>query len=344
MKRTENTKIPDPVKLKDQPLSSYKYIAYDKGFNTIEEMAVYFQVDRNELELLIRNKKGSRAKICTGCVKKLREKRFLYHGKEWSVMDIVHLTGLSKAVVEKRVQRGWSIERIIETPVRHKGEYDLTVDGVSYDSIESLADAFRANAVTVAQRLREGKTAKEAVAATKYTHSAGSREVYAFGRVYPSMKALCRDKGVNYHTIMSMKGSHPDTAVETLVSHQLDKPVYKYRVYGKYYTSLKQIAVAYGIRTEALYYKVRDGGDEETLEAIIESEHEREERDGSGKGYKHTVFGIGYPTIAKACAANGVSPQFVYQRKKGGLSVEEAIEYALENGVGLARKPEKASA
>lgn len=345
MENTKNAALTGPVKIEDQPLSDFKYIAGKYGFNTVEEMAVHCKVDRDELEAMITAGGERRSKNCTGYIKKLRKKQYdkqrTYKGRLYTNKELIELTGLPKSTIEKRIQHGWNVEKILQEAKQQNGEYDLTIDGVTYPTIKEAALAYGQNPVTVESRLRNGKTAAEAVLAVKPRKGGNGRNqgVFAFGEWFTSLKALCNSKGLNYASFMSLKRSHPEMSVETLAIRQLFTPAYKYAVYGKGYETLKQISDVFDVDYYFLTSRMQDRT-YATIEDIIEDWHRSdgrrlEKKEKKEKVFKHTVLGVGYTTITGACRANGVKPEFVYQKTKGGMTVEEAIKYALEKGIGL---------
>lgn len=341
MKENKNAAV-KRVKIEDQPLSTYRYIAYQKGFNTIEEMAVYHDVDRDKLEAKIIAGGERRSKICTGYIKELKKEQYdelrTYKGHLYTNKELCELTGLPKSTVEKRIQHKWRAERILAEARRPRNDYDLVIDDVRYSTIREAAEVYGVNATTVQARLAKGMTLKEAVQATTCRNGGQTaREIYVFGECYESEKAACKAKGVNYATFKSMKRQHPNIAAETIIMQQMNQTPYRYIVYGEKYRTLKEISIAYDINYRRLYDGMKDRK-YSTIEEIIEDDHKNDKKNWKKKDrtYKHTVLGVGYTTITGACRANGVKPEFVYQkRRENGLTVEEAIKYALENGIGL---------
>ncbi len=340
--KKENKNAVKRVKIEDQPLSSYRYIAYQKGFNTIEEMAVYHDVDRAKLEALIIADGQRRSKICTGYIRELKKEQYdeqrFYKGHQYTNKEICELTGLPKSTVEKRIQHKWRVERILAEARRPLNDYDLVIDDVRYSTIREAAEAYDINAVTVQSRLAKGMALKEAVQATTCRNGGQTaKEIYVFGECYESEKAACKAKGVNYATFKSMKRQHPNISTETIIMQQMNQTPYRYIVYGEKYRTLKAVSIAYDVKYSRLYAGMKDPK-YSTIEEIIEAAHKKDQKSWKKKEkvFKHTVLGVGYTTITGACKANGVKPDFVYQkRRENGFTVEEAIQYALENGVGL---------
>lgn len=351
----ENTKKNNFVKLEDQPLSSYRYIAYGVGFDSIGEIANYFDIDEKELTELINNRKDTRKKIITGCVTKLRKYNLVYDGKPITVKEICEMTGLSRSVVEKRALRKWSAERIINTPKRKMGQYDLSVGGKTYATVNELAVAYGQKPVTVQYRLQKGMSAQEAVKPVQEkTWPCGDEiEVYVFGKKYSSLTKMCEEQGVKYSTAMRKKAEHPSVSWENIIVSLTVKTAGRYIVHGKAYPTLKQISEVYNVPYDPFWHYVRNpvskkyGITFSTIEEILDFFINRDKYIPVAKQKKKKekekiyCFGKTYNSISEACREYKVSDKFVYQKlryerkKENGLTAGQIIEYAKENKVGI---------
>lgn len=67
------------IPLKDQPLSSYRWIAYRKGYNNLHEVAEHFNVSYTALKKSVSQLPESE-KVITGIIKKLCKYDMTYKG------------------------------------------------------------------------------------------------------------------------------------------------------------------------------------------------------------------------------------------------------------------------
>lgn len=275
MTKTKKTTISNPstpIKLEDQPLSSYPWIAFQQGFNSLEEVARHFKVDEKDLKKRVKERKGKRKKVITGIIMEMRRVNGLtYKGKPVTVKELAEISGLSYATVQKRARRGWTGEEIVNTPKQDKIDKVYFVDGERFETIAELAKAYGKAYSTISSRLRNGMTAAEAVhtPSAREKHKSNSKVVFCMGQKFESLQKLCDYYELNYQTVNHHRLEHPEECLDYIVMRLLHKPMYQYIVYGRGFSTLVEIAEYYEISYEYLIRSVRKGNFS-TIEEIIE--------------------------------------------------------------------------
>lgn len=239
MTKTKKTTISNPstpIKLEDQPLSSYPWIAFQQGFNSLEEVARHFKVDEKDLKKRVKERKGKRKKVITGII-----------------MEMRRVNGLTN------------------TPKQDKIDKVYFVDGERFETIAELAKAYGKAYSTISSRLRNGMTAAEAVhtPSAREKHKSNSKVVFCMGQKFESLQKLCDYYELNYQTVNHHRLEHPEECLDYIVMRLLHKPMYQYIVYGRGFSTLVEIAEYYEISYDYLIRSVRKGNFS-TIEEIIE--------------------------------------------------------------------------
>lgn len=268
--KSNNSKIV-PIALEDQPLSCYKWIAYRKGYNTLYEVAEHFSIKYEELKKAVEKAELSQKKDITGVVKKFRKWDKSFGEEELSVDDIVKITGLSKQTIGKRLTRGWTVERIINTPCRKKNKVeDYKIDGKVYHGLGAVSQAFNISRITLQWRVSKGMSIEEAVF-TPIEKCFIDSSFWCMGKKWKNFSELCSEYNLSEATVRDNQRQNPNISLDDIILKLLNKKPYCYVVYGKEYPTKKAIAVAYGVDVSKLYNRMKCTRKYATIEAIIES-------------------------------------------------------------------------
>ena len=104
---------------------SRKELVYNgKKYNSQKELAVEFNI--NPSTLFINLQKGMPLDEIVERYSRLEkkdfnEKTFIYLGKEMTLDELSELSSIDKEIINKRLNKGWSISKAVETPVREGG-------------------------------------------------------------------------------------------------------------------------------------------------------------------------------------------------------------------------------
>ena len=96
VKKTNGAKKMTVVRLEDQPVSSYPWIVYQKGFNTLHEVAEYYNINYDKLKNAVETTPRRRIKMIAGIVKKFLKYDTMYKGNLLSIKEIQEMSGISK--------------------------------------------------------------------------------------------------------------------------------------------------------------------------------------------------------------------------------------------------------
>lgn len=119
-----------------------------------------------------------------------------------SVEEMIKHWGISRRAYNKRRDKGWSLERILTTPVRETPEAKECVDfkGNVFPSLQSMAKEYEVSHASILYHIRKGKTSAEAL---KYllTEGKNKRKVTDHkGNSFSSTVKMAEHWKVNYDT------------------------------------------------------------------------------------------------------------------------------------------------
>lgn len=327
--KTQNEVKTKKVKIEDQPLSSYPYIAYNCGFNSLHEVAEHFEIDYDKLVAEVKASKNPQKKIITGAVGKLRHKELFYKGKPISTEEIMEMTGLSKAIIRKRAQRGWTAEKIINTPVQERKIQTFEIGGKIYHGAGELAKAFKMSARTVQARLNAGMTPEEAVfTPVKETDKKQSGHYWIGGNHYETVAEVCQAYGLSESSIYAYSCEHKNECLNDIIAKKITRPVFRYMVNGEGYPSIKAVAIAAGVDANKLYYEMHSGRHKYIEDAIRKLKSPIVKKEKAKKSSKYTVFGKGFNSHREICEYFGISvANYNHHLYKLKESPEEIVTY-----------------
>lgn len=273
VKKTNGAKKMTVVRLEDQPLSSYPWIAYQKGFNTLREVAEYFNVDYDKLKNAVETTPRRQTKVISGIVKKFLKYDTSYNGKILTIKEIQEMTGFSKSVIEKRLTRKWSVEKIINTPVRKKHKTEsFTINGKTYHGLEEVSRAFGISWMTLRDRVyHQEMSIEEAVYKPVRPGKEKNSCFWCLGKKWKNFSALCAEYQLSEATVRDNQKKNPNKTLDDIILKMLNKRPYCYVVYGKDYPTVKAIAVAYQVEYQKLYSRMRTKAKYGSIEEIIEA-------------------------------------------------------------------------
>lgn len=138
-----------------------------------------------------------------------------------------------------------------------------------------------------------------------------SKPVVYEGICYQSVKALAREKGLDYSSLSHFYYKKKDIgeAVECCLKCSREKPV----LWGRAYQSVSEVALKFGLPYGYLAYQMNAGC---SLQDAVKRGLEKEPIVFRGTHYTH---------FADLCAAYQMQPSNVYDRLYYGLSLEDAL-------------------
>ena len=310
------------VPMEDQPLSSFPWVAFNTGYNSLEEVAEVYRLPLSVLEIMVKDKKRSRKKVITGIVMELRRTPLLYKGKLYTKREFAELTNLPYSTVQSRWKRGWSAEKIATTPLSGEKKIKIyRVNGKDYFGIPELAKAFHMSTPTVQMRIRNGMTAEQAVTIPVRESSRVKSTFLCCGKEVHSFEEACREFDVSYQTFCSRRKRNPGKRPDDIILELAHKPAIEYVVYGKGYKTLRAVAIGNEVRPEHLYDRIQRK-QFQTIEAAIE--------DIKMPNYKYVVFGKGYTSLKAVAKDYGVTTYKLSTRFSATGDMEKAIPILTE--------------
>lgn len=258
------------LKIEEQPVTLYNYLAWGKGFNTLEEVATCYNLDYNKLKEDVGARKRTNPKNITGSVKVLRSIHVLTakDGTEYTAKQLAEETGVDLRTIQKRIQRGKTVEEILATPVQKHEKKVFNVDGKRYDSLESLARAYSMNSLLLRTRILNGMTAEQAVHTP--VKETGRDSFYCLGKMYKNVYEVCIDHNVPKQTVYAALKRYKDKTLDEIILKLTNNPVYQYLVYEVGYETLAKISRTYDVDYAKFYSRIRSGK-YETYEDVLES-------------------------------------------------------------------------
>lgn len=137
-------------------------------------------------------------------VDNFQERRMVDHlgNKFRTVEEMVEYWGISHRSYNKRRDKGWSLERILTTPVRKTPEAEKCVDfkGNVFPSLQSMAKEYEVSHASILYHIRKGKTSAEALKHL-LTEGKGKRKVTDHkGNSFSSNTEMAKYYNVNFDT------------------------------------------------------------------------------------------------------------------------------------------------
>lgn len=303
------------VPMEDQPLSSFPWVAFNTGYNSLEEVAEVYRLPLSVLKTMVESKKRSRKKVITGIVMELRRTPLLYKGRLYTKKAFAELTGLPYSTVQSRWKRGWSAERIATTPLLAEREIKIYhVNGKDYFGMQELAKAFHMSAATIQMRLKKGMTAEQAVTIPVRKPFKEAELFLCCGKEVRSYAEACRMFDVSYPTFCGRRNRNPKKRPDDIILELAHKPAMEYVVYGVGYKTLRDAAIGNRVTPEKLYARIYNNTFP-TIEAAIEDI----------KNSKYIVFGKKYNSINAIAAEYGVTAYKLRSRFAKTGDMEKAI-------------------
>lgn len=261
------------VKLENQPVSSYPWIVYQKGFNTLHEVAEYYNINYDKLKNAVETTPRRRTKMIAGIVKKFLRYDTMYKGNLLSIKEIQEMSGISKGTIEKRLSRKWTVEKIINTPVRGKHETEIfPIDGKVYYGLGAVSRAYSISLTTLRDRVYHQKMSiEEAVYKPVRPGNEKNSCFWCLGKKWKNFSALCAEYQLSEATVRDNQKKNPNKTLDDIILKMLNKRPYCYVVYGKDYPTVKAIAVAYQVEYRKLYSRMRTKAKYGSIEEIIEA-------------------------------------------------------------------------
>lgn len=301
------------IPLEDQPLSSFPWIAFGKGYNSLEEVAEAYGISFHGLKMMVERPRA-RFKVLTGVIQELKRKPLFYEGKFYTKKEFAELAKLPYSTVQGRWKHGWSAERIISTPVNEKPNVNIyRVHGKDYFGVQELAKAFHMNPVTVQARIAKGMTAEEAVTVPVKSKN---RKFLCIGKWYSNWGEVCNEYGVPVQTFYERRKRQPKKRPDDIILELAHKPAFQYIVYEHGYNTLREIAIAHNVSFDLFYSKV-NSQKFSTIEDVLE--------DIKNPG-KYCVFGKKFKYVKDICTEYGIS-----QYKLGNFLKKNELSFSSEN-------------
>ena len=312
---TTSQKTENYVPMEDQPLSSFPWVAFNTGYNSLEEVAEVYRLPLSVLKTMVESKKRSRKKVITGVIMELRRTPLLYKGQLYTKKAFAELTGIPYSTVQSRWKRGWSAERIATTPLLAEREIKTYhVNGKDYFGMQELAKAFHMSAATIQMRLKKGMTAEQAVTIPVRKPAKEAELFLCCGKEVRSYAEACQMFDVSYHTFCGRRNRNPKKRPDDIILELAHKPAMEYVVYGVGYKTLRAAAIGNQVTPEKLYARIYNNTFP-TIEAAIEDI----------KNSKYIVFGKKYNSINAIAAEYGVTAYKLRSRFAKTGDIEKAI-------------------
>lgn len=229
-----------------------------------------------------------------------------------SMIDLCDHYGISVPLYYKRARLGWSLEKILATPVSNDFKPHKCKDhlGNEYDSVSNMCKAYNIGVSTFQSRLKRGYNLKQAL-----TNDSWHLEIYEYrGKKYSSIDSICRDYGFTRYAIenYTRKGMSLNEALDKVIEN-------KSKVYtdplGREFKTLKELCAAWGVDVKTVRIKLRAGNSLE--EALRVNKNNRYEiKDHLGNTYKNK---------AELCRAYGITVGTLNDRLKAGMTIEQAL-------------------
>ena len=333
--------IPIDLAIKKQPrkkiVSKYgPFIVEGEEYLNIPDLAKEYGINSNTIyKRYERGKRGDdliplnkRKKY----IKPTNTKKYRHYiqGKGFnSKPEMCEYFGIKYTTYRKRIEKGLTEEQALGieiTPdlrkktnltrskkqLRKAQDVDLTVYGITYDSISALARTFKIKDITLRKRiLNQLLTPEEAI---ELEINRNKKDIIAFGKTYKSYSSLAKEYGLKTHVIYNRIKYHNYSPEEAVTKKTTQKVVVK----GKEFNSKAEAARHYGKVPENVQSLVRQGA---TLEQALGLEPTKEYKYESNKKQFITKR-----ELADYVSKNtGISSKLIQSRLNKGMSVDEAI-------------------
>jgi hypothetical protein len=176
----------------------------------------------------------------------------------------------------------------------------ISCNGIGYDSILALADAYKVSESKVGRRLRSGWTPEQAVGITPKPKRRGHGTVTDYkGRVFPHLVALAKQYNIDPKTLRARlaRGYDVDSAVTGILKPRKSANSQSVEYAGNNFPSKDSLARAYGLTSSVVGRRLKRGW---TMEQALGSapepprfrNHEGAARDTRWKTTRSTLAGI----------------------------------------------------
>lgn len=123
-----------------------------------------------------------------------------YKGKTYTTTELAKKAGMTRDLLYERIfTRGLSVEEAVETPVR-QNSISIEFEGVKYESLKDLADAYNISADILRIRHKKGWSIEDAVRTPLAEYSVS---IEFEGKTFPSLSELARAYNVNKSTLIN---------------------------------------------------------------------------------------------------------------------------------------------
>lgn len=252
---------------------------------------------------------------------------------------------MSLSTVSRRHSNGESYAEIfgVNEPEDANGKAQgrakqIEVNGQTYKSIAEFARQHDLDPVKVRARLHNNETAEEIAASAKKE----KEQYHIDGKTFSSLKSLAKHYNMSPKKLQENldRGLSISQAVGvSFVPHAQSNNAMSMVIDDNAYYSLDEIVNAFNLdKTEFIGLIAEQHTFQEAVDILREraatdsnvvTSEETEEKVDAGPRKKWakpiTVAGIEYPSESAAAKAHGLSPSAFYQRRKKGLSPEEAL-------------------
>ena len=245
---------------------------------------------------------------------------------------------MSISTVSRRHSKGESYAEIfgvVEEPAGAKGKAQgraksITVHGKTYNSIAEFARQHNMDPAKVRARLHDGEKPEDIIATSK---SAKPEQYKIDGRTFTSVKSLAKHYNMSPKKVQENldKGLSIAQAVGvSFVPHTQANNTMSMVIDDNAYFSLDEIINAFNLDKAkfigliAEQYTFQEAVDLLRKEAS-ESQVEVKAETTSRQPKPITIAGVEYPSESAAAKAHKISPSAFYQRRKKGMTPEEAV-------------------
>lgn len=308
--------VEDAVETGVRERTAVPVIYQGKTYATMRELADTFGLDYSRLSSRIRRYGWDIADAVEAARKGWTP--VVYEGRCYpSISALAREAGVAYYRLRGRLQRGWDLERAMETERVLVGARPVRYQGRDYPSIKSLADELKLPSTTLWRKYDEEGDVEKAV--ERCGAVARNTSVCLWGVQYDSLEALAEAMGINYRTLHpAVKSGEPlEEAVERLMRTE---PI---QFEDKEYACFSDLCAAYRIQPVNVQARLRLGMPLSSALALPV----RPTRNGQQVCYE----GEEYPSKIALCRAYGISMQLTYTQKRNlGADFQDIFHLLVE--------------